>query len=104
MQFHNKVSIIDLNQVFSKLLSTFSVKTGAPEFKIKLLSLKCITFLTLLFGFIIYQFYSASIVGSLLMTKPKTIKTLKDLIDSDLKIAIEDIVYTRDYFIVSIIF
>lgn len=51
-----------------------------------------------------YQFYSASIVGSLLMTKPKTIKTLKNLIDSDLKIAIEDIVYTRDFFIVSMIF
>lgn len=38
------------------------------------------------------------------MTKPKTIKTLKDLIDSDLKIAIEDIVYTRDFFIVSMMF
>lgn len=54
--------------------------------------------LLLLFSFAIYQFYSASIVGSLLMEKPKSIKTIRDLIDSSLSIGIEDIVYNKDFF------
>lgn len=57
--------------------------------------------LILLFGFLIFQFYSASIVGSLLMEKPKTIKTLRNLIDSSLDVGIEDIVYDHDFFRVS---
>lgn len=58
-------------------------------------------FLILTFSFSIYQFYSASIVGSLLMEKPKSIKTIRDLIDSSLKLGIEDIVYNKDFFRVS---
>lgn len=50
-----------------------------------------------------FQFYSASIVGSLLMEKPKTIKTLRGLINSPLKLGIEDIVYNKDFFKVSVI-
>lgn len=57
--------------------------------------------LVLLFGFLVFQFYSASIVGSLLMEKPKTIKTLRNLIDSPLDAGIEDIVYNKDFFNVS---
>lgn len=57
--------------------------------------------LILLFGFLVFQFYSASIVGSLLMEKPKTIKTLRNLIDSSLDVGIEDIVYNKDFFKVS---
>lgn len=64
-------------------------------------SRRCIIILILLFGFCMYQFYSASIVGSLLMEKPKTIKTLRNLIDSPLKLGIEDILYNRDFFKVS---
>lgn len=64
-------------------------------------SRRCIVLLILLFGFLIFQFYSASIVGSLLMEKPKTIKTLRNLIDSALDVGIEDIVYIRDFFRVS---
>lgn len=55
----------------------------------------------LLFGFSMFQFYSASIVGSLLMEKPKTIKTVRNLIDSSLKVGIEDIIYNKDFFRVS---
>lgn len=55
----------------------------------------------LLLGFSIFQFYSASVVGTLLMQKPKTIKTLRNLIDSSLKTGIEDIVYNKDFFKVS---
>ncbi|XP_058975640.1 uncharacterized protein LOC101898959 isoform X2 [Musca domestica] len=60
---------------------------------------RCIVTTSLLFSFAIYQFYSASIVGTLLMEKPKTIRTLRDLIHSSLEIGIEDIVYNRDYFL-----
>lgn len=64
-------------------------------------SRRCIIMLVLLFGFLVFQFYSASIVGSLLMVKPKTIKTLRNLIDSPLDVGIEDIVYNKDFFKVS---
>lgn len=53
-----------------------------------------------IFAFCIFQFYSASIVGSLLMEKPKTIKTLRNLIDSGLELGIEDNPYQRDFFVV----
>ncbi|XP_075162070.1 ionotropic receptor 64a [Haematobia irritans] len=60
---------------------------------------RCIVITSLLFSFAIYQFYSASIVGTLLLEKPKTIRTLRDLIHSSLEIGIEDIPYTRDFFL-----
>ncbi|XP_023288798.1 glutamate receptor 1 [Orussus abietinus] len=49
------------------------------------------------FSLMLYQFYSASIVGSLLAEPPRYIKTLKDLLDSDMEIGIEDISYTFDF-------
>ncbi|XP_039970106.1 uncharacterized protein LOC120782013, partial [Bactrocera tryoni] len=60
---------------------------------------RCIVITSLLFAFVIYQFYSASIVGTLLMEKPKTIRTLRDLIHSSLAVGVEDIAYNRDYFL-----
>ncbi|XP_055610964.1 uncharacterized protein LOC129757700 [Uranotaenia lowii] len=64
-----------------------------------LLSGKCTSFFILLFGYLMFQYYSASIVGSLLMAPPKNIKTLRNLIDSRLVLEIEDIPYNRDYFV-----
>ncbi|XP_055914710.1 uncharacterized protein LOC129947950 [Eupeodes corollae] len=64
-----------------------------------LISCRCVIITSLLFSFCIYQFYSASIVGTLLMEKPKTIKTLRNLIQSSLEIGIEDILYNRDFFL-----
>uniref|UniRef100_A0A336MC91 CSON013544 protein n=1 Tax=Culicoides sonorensis TaxID=179676 RepID=A0A336MC91_CULSO len=52
----------------------------------------------LIFGFLIYQFYSASIVSALLMEKPKTIKTLRNLIDSPLELYIDNTLYMKNYF------
>ncbi|XP_057323934.1 ionotropic receptor 75a-like [Microplitis mediator] len=51
-----------------------------------------------IWGFLLYQFYSASIVGSLLAGKPKWINTLQDLADSNLEVGIEDIAYNYDFF------
>uniref|UniRef100_A0A6E8VKP5 Ionotropic receptor 75a N-terminal domain-containing protein n=1 Tax=Anopheles coluzzii TaxID=1518534 RepID=A0A6E8VKP5_ANOCL len=62
---------------------------------------RCTSFFILLFGYLMYQYYSASIVGTLLMEQPKSIKTLRNLIDSRLTLGIEDIPYSRDYFVVS---
>ncbi|KAH8351562.1 hypothetical protein KR059_007714 [Drosophila kikkawai] len=68
-------------------------------FSTSFVSGRCIVITSLLFSFCIYQFYSASIVGTLLMEKPKTIKTLSDLVHSTLKVGMEDILYNRDYFL-----
>lgn len=69
-------------------------------FSTSFVSGRTIVITSLLFSFCIYQFYSASIVGTLLMEKPKTIKTLSDLVHSTLDVGVEDIVYNRDYFLV----
>ncbi|KAH8289082.1 hypothetical protein KR044_000180, partial [Drosophila immigrans] len=68
-------------------------------FSTAFISGRTIVITSLLFSFSIYQFYSASIVGTLLMEKPKTIKTLSDLVHSSLQVGVEDIVYNRDYFL-----
>nr|WGC55096.1 ionotropic receptor 4 [Psyttalia incisi] len=58
-----------------------------------------IAFLTLfLWALMLYQFYSASIVGSLLSGSPMWITTLQDVVDSDLEVGVEDIAYNRDFF------
>ncbi|EAA10462.5 AGAP004923-PA, partial [Anopheles gambiae str. PEST] len=74
--------------------------TGLSEIP-HLSSGRCTSFFILLFGYLMYQYYSASIVGTLLMEQPKSIKTLRNLIDSRLTLGIEDIPYSRDYFVVS---
>jgi hypothetical protein len=45
--------------------------------------------------------YGASLVSSLLSTPVKTIRTTRDLIDSSLQFAAEDISYSVPYFAVS---
>ena len=47
---------------------------------------------------LLYQFYSASIVGSLLAEKPRFIKTIKDLSDSNIEIGVENMQYNHDFF------
>ncbi|KAJ8943039.1 hypothetical protein NQ318_022583 [Aromia moschata] len=51
-----------------------------------------------LLALLIYQFYSASLVSHLLMERPTKIKTVKDLLDSNLRVGCEDTLYNRDYF------
>lgn len=55
-------------------------------------------FLLFTYSFLILQFYSASIVGSLLMAPPKNIRTIPDLIRSSLEVGMQDIVYNYDFF------
>ena len=53
-------------------------------------------------GFLLYQFYSASIVGSLLSEPARFINTLEDLADSNLEVGMENADYTRNVLAVSL--
>lgn len=55
-------------------------------------------FAVIVFSIIIYQFYSTFIIGYLLVLPPKTIRTTKQLLESELKYSIEDLTYNRDFF------
>ncbi|XP_026740553.1 ionotropic receptor 75a-like isoform X2 [Trichoplusia ni] len=61
-------------------------------------STKLVIFLTFVYAVTLYQYYNATIVSSLLLEPPRDIRTLKDLLHSDLKAGSHDIVYDRDYF------
>jgi hypothetical protein len=63
-----------------------------------LLAMKFTIFLLTMFAFLIFQFYSGSITSSILRTKSDSIKTLADLVDSPLHLAVEDIIYNKDFF------
>nr|XP_023011564.1 glutamate receptor 1-like [Leptinotarsa decemlineata] len=47
----------------------------------------------------IYQFYSASLVSHFLMKPETQIKSIEDILKSDMKVGCEDILYNRDYFL-----
>ncbi|XP_063982985.1 ionotropic receptor 75a-like isoform X1 [Diachasmimorpha longicaudata] len=58
-----------------------------------------ITFLSLFFwALLLYQFYSASIVSSLMTPPPRWIKTIKDLSDSDVEVGAREHPYFHNYF------
>ncbi|XP_011296660.1 glutamate [NMDA] receptor subunit 1-like [Fopius arisanus] len=58
-----------------------------------------ITFLSLFFwALLLYQFYSASIVSSLMTPPPRWIKTIKALTDSHLDVGAQNISYYWNYF------
>uniref|UniRef100_A0A182SE23 Ionotropic glutamate receptor C-terminal domain-containing protein n=1 Tax=Anopheles maculatus TaxID=74869 RepID=A0A182SE23_9DIPT len=47
---------------------------------------------------LLVQFYSTFIVGYQLITPPKTINTLEKLLDSDIKMSVENLSYQYDFF------
>lgn len=61
-------------------------------------AVKITIFITIVFTLTMYQFYSAMLVSTLLREPPKTIHTLTDLLDSNLDIGVEDVLYNKDYF------
>lgn len=82
----------------TRLFNIFIFNLGITSIRSNLLSMKITIFLLTLFGFLIFQFYSGSITSSLLQAQPDSIKTLRDLIDSPLQLAVEDIIYNKDFF------
>ncbi|XP_077293110.1 ionotropic receptor 64a [Arctopsyche grandis] len=63
-----------------------------------MLSGRVVIFTIFTFSLLLYQFYSASIVSSLLMDPPRTIRTPTDLINSNLQLGVEDVPYTTNAF------
>ncbi|CAK1550720.1 unnamed protein product [Leptosia nina] len=59
---------------------------------------KIIIFSTYIFTLTVYQYYNAMLVSTLLRESPKTIRTLNDLLQSNIKIGVEDVIYNKDYF------
>nr|CAI5819932.1 unnamed protein product [Callosobruchus analis] len=49
------------------------------------------------FSLLIYQFYSASLVSHLLIQPKSDIKTVSDILQSDMEVGCEDILYNKDY-------
>ncbi|XP_063697947.1 glutamate [NMDA] receptor subunit 1-like [Culicoides brevitarsis] len=82
----------------SLLLLTGVICQQGLEKSVKSSASRCFGLFLLVFGFLIYQFYSASIVSALLMEKPKTIKTLRNLIDSPLELYIDNNIYMKNHF------
>jgi glutamate receptor, ionotropic, invertebrate len=62
------------------------------------LSTRIVLLTSILFSLIIYQFYSSYIVSSLLTAPPKTINSLRQLIDSDLEVGMENASYAAYIF------
>lgn len=62
----------------------FVEQVRTVRFKVTALIFICLSFC-------LFQFYSASIVGTLLTPFPKTIKTVEDLLNSDLKVILENV-------------
>lgn len=56
------------------------------------------TIAVLTFSLLIYQFYSSFIVGSLLIETPKNIKTIKQLLNSQLSFGQDEQPYVGDNF------
>ncbi|XP_055634911.1 ionotropic receptor 75a-like isoform X2 [Toxorhynchites rutilus septentrionalis] len=52
----------------------------------------------IVFSVILFQFYTSFMISSLLMLPPKTIRTMDQLLASDLKYSIENLPYNRDFF------
>ncbi|XP_046969931.1 ionotropic receptor 75a-like [Vanessa cardui] len=61
-------------------------------------SMKIVIFMTFIFTLTLYQYYNATVVSTLLREPPKSIKNLRDLLNSDLKAGVEDVLYNKDFF------
>ncbi|KAL4704264.1 hypothetical protein ACJJTC_016282 [Scirpophaga incertulas] len=61
-------------------------------------SIKMVVLITFLYTVTIYQYYNATVVSTLLREPPKNIRTLEDLLKSNLKAGAEDVLYVKDFF------
>uniref|UniRef100_A0A182K342 Ionotropic glutamate receptor C-terminal domain-containing protein n=1 Tax=Anopheles christyi TaxID=43041 RepID=A0A182K342_9DIPT len=82
------------------LLGTVGIlcQQGFHHCTIRLSSYRIIALVAMASSMLLLQFYSSFIIGYQLITPPKTINTLAKLVDSDIKIAVENLSYHHDYF------
>lgn len=73
------------------ILQGFSIKPKLSSSRIALLAV-------LFFSALFFQFYSSFIVGSLLTKPAKTLRNIKQLLDSDIECGLDKLVYNRDIF------
>lgn len=69
----------------------FSIKPQLSSSRIALLAF-------LFFSVLFFQFYSSFIVGSLLTKPAKTLRTIKQLLDSDIECGLDKVAYNKDIF------
>ncbi|CAH0401172.1 unnamed protein product [Chilo suppressalis] len=61
-------------------------------------SVKMVIFVTFIYAVTLYQYYNATVVSTLLREPPKNIRTLEDLVKSNLKAGAENVLYAKDFF------
>nr|QGW45456.1 ionotropic receptor 75f [Bradysia odoriphaga] len=84
---------------FNSFLSMFGILfqqgcTDNPSF----ISTRIFTLTYCIFSLVIFQFYGSFIVSSLLNEAPKTIKTMRQLLNSRLDFAMDELPYVQDIF------
>uniref|UniRef100_A0A182VQS8 Ionotropic glutamate receptor C-terminal domain-containing protein n=1 Tax=Anopheles minimus TaxID=112268 RepID=A0A182VQS8_9DIPT len=86
--------------VDQSLLGTLGVlcQQGLHHRIILMSSNKILILVAMAFSMLLLQFYSTFIVGYQLITPPKTINTLEKLVDSNIKMAVENLSYQYDFF------
>ncbi|CAG9795895.1 unnamed protein product [Diatraea saccharalis] len=62
------------------------------------MSVKMVVFVIFIYAVTIYQYYNATVVSTLLREPPKNIRTLEDLVKSNLKAGAENVLYAKDFF------
>lgn len=93
------MSIDLLTRKMQNIILSISTLLGSLQ-NSSMLSGRIVIIFTLILSMLIYQFYSASIVSFLLMKPTATIKSLKDILHSGMKVGCEDILYIRDFLMV----
>ncbi|XP_059059083.1 ionotropic receptor 75a-like [Achroia grisella] len=63
-----------------------------------MVSMKITILVIFVYALTLYQYYNAIVVSTLLHESPKNIRTLEDLLKSNIKAGVEDVLYTKDYF------
>lgn len=64
-------------------------------------SVRILSLFVLVLSVVLYAFYGAAIVTSLLTPPAKSIRSIRQLLDSPVTMGVENTAYTRDYFSVS---
>lgn len=99
--FQQGMLFVILNiKIYATDSSTTYIQSNYPGYSGNplLVSSRIFTTIILLFSIIIYQFYGSFIVGSLLTESPKTITTVKSLLESNLYIYMDEVPYILDNF------
>lgn len=93
LMHHKRDSIVP---IFVSIIGIIS-QQGVVE-RFSLIQAKFIIIIALLLSFILFQFYSASIVSSLLLPTPKTITTMDKLRETDIPIVLENLSFVIPVF------